>query len=82
LGLIDRKKGRYRITSFGRILYEIQKTVETAIQNKWKFVALDSLEYAESGEEMLVENRIKTISVLLGDNDQIKNILLNQIGRS
>ena len=45
-------------------------------------MALDSLEYAESGEEMLVENRIKTINILLGDNNQIKNIPLNKIGRS
>lgn len=36
LGLINRNKGRYRLSSFGRVLYEIQKTLEIAIQNRWK----------------------------------------------
>ena len=44
LGLVKRKNGRYRLSSFGRIIYEIQKTIEIAIQYRGRFVALDSLE--------------------------------------
>ncbi|MGH9975972.1 MAG: hypothetical protein ACRD8Z_09085, partial [Nitrososphaeraceae archaeon] len=41
LGLLNRKKGRCSLTSFGSILYEIHKMVESAIQNRWRLVALD-----------------------------------------
>jgi hypothetical protein len=76
LGLIYRKGGRYNLSSFGKILYEIQNTIETAIQNRWKFVAIDSLESSLSAEEMPTENKIKIINALLGDHDEIKNMLL------
>ena len=64
LGLINRKKGRYSLSSFGRILYETQKTIETAIQNRWRLVALDSLESSFSAEGMPAENKIKIINHL------------------
>jgi hypothetical protein len=76
LGLISRKKARYSLTSLGRILYETQKTVEIAVQNRWKLVALDSLETSLSAEGMPVEERIILINVLLGDREEIKDILL------
>ena len=76
LGLINRKKGRYSLSSLGRILYETQKTIEIAIQNRWRLVALDSLESSSSAEGMPAENKIKIINALLGDHDDIKNILL------
>ncbi len=78
LGLVKRKNGRYRLSSFGRIIYEIQKTIEIAIQYQWKFVALDSLESSLSAEGMPVEDRIKIISALLGDHDGFKSIFLNR----
>jgi hypothetical protein len=76
LGLINKKNGRYSLSSFGRVLYQIQKTIETAIQDRWRFVALDSLESSLSAEGMPIENKIKIINALLGDHDEIKNILL------
>jgi hypothetical protein len=82
LGLIKRKNGRYSLSSFGRIIYEIQKTVEIAIQYRWRFVALDSLESSFSTEGMPVENRIKIINTLLGDHDEFKSILLNKNGNN
>jgi hypothetical protein len=75
-GLINRKNGRYSLSSFGRILYEIQKIIETAIQNRWRLVAVDSLESLFSAESMPAEDRVKVINELLGDHDEIKNILL------
>jgi hypothetical protein len=78
LGLVKRKNGRYRLSSFGRIIYEIQKTIEIAIHYQWRFVALDSLESSLSAEGMPVEDRIKIINALLGDHDGFKSILLNR----
>ena len=82
LGLINRKKGRYCLSSLGRILYETQKIIGIAIQNRWKLGALDSLESSLSAEGMPAEDKIKFINVLLGDSDEIKNILLCNNGHS
>ena len=76
LGLINRNKGRYRLSSFGRVLYEIQKTLEIAIQNRWKLAAIDSLKSSLTAEGMPTEDRIKLINLLLGDHDEIKNMIL------
>ena len=82
LGLINRNKGRYRLSSFGRVLYEIQKTLEIAIQNRWKLAAIDSLKSSLTAEGMPTEDRIKLINLLLGDHDEIKNMILcNNDGR-
>jgi hypothetical protein len=58
LGLINRKKGRYGLSSLGRVLYEIQKTLEIAIQNRWKLAAIDSLESSLTTEGMPDEEKI------------------------
>ena len=76
LGLIMRKKGRYSLSSLGRVLFETQKTIEIAIQNRWRLAALDSFESSLGVEGMPAEDKIKFINVLLGDHDGIKNILL------
>jgi hypothetical protein len=77
-GLVKRKNGRYSLSSFGRIIYDIQKTIEIAIQYKWRLVALDSFESSVRAEGMSVEDRIKIINALLGDHDRFKSILLNR----
>ena len=82
LGIIYRKKGRYSLSSLGRVLYETQKTLEIAIQNRWRLAALDSLESSISSQGMPAENKIKIINALLGDYDEIKNILLYKNGSS
>ena len=76
LGLIYRKKGRYSLSSLGRVSYGTQKTIGVAIQNRWRLAALDSLESSSSAEGMPAENKIKIINALLEDHDDIKNMLL------
>ena len=78
LGLVKRKNGRYRLSSFGRIIYEIHKTIEFAIHYQWRFVALDSMESSLSAEGMPAEDRIKIIKALLGDHEGFKSIFLNR----
>ena len=47
-GLIHRKKGKYYLTTFGKIVYDalmhVQLKIEYAITNIWKLKAIDSLE--------------------------------------
>jgi hypothetical protein len=82
LGLIYRKKARYSLSSLGRVVYETQKTIEIAIQNRWRLAALDSLEPLLSPDGIPVEDRIKITNILLGDRDEIKTILLSTNGIS
>lgn len=77
MGLINRRKATYSLSSLGKILYEIQNTIDIAIQNRWKLVALDSLESAFTEEGMPFEDRNKYVNALLGDRVEIKNTLLH-----
>jgi hypothetical protein len=43
-GLITRKSTKFALTSLGRVVYETQRTIGAAIQNRWRLQAIDSLE--------------------------------------
>jgi predicted transcriptional regulator len=50
-GLVKRNKGRYALTAFGKVIYDVQITIEKVISNYyWKLKAIDSLESAADGE--------------------------------
>jgi predicted transcriptional regulator len=74
-GLIYRKKGRYYLTTFGKIVYDalmhIQLKIEYAIDNIWKLKAIDSLEVYEKTSKEELE---RIIDVLL-DNNEIKDVI-------
>jgi predicted transcriptional regulator len=74
-GLIHRKKGRYYLTTFGKIVYDallyIQLKIEYAITNIWKLKAIDSLEVYEKTSKEELE---RIIDVLL-DNNEIKDVI-------
>jgi predicted transcriptional regulator len=72
-GLVKRKKGRYFLTAFGKVIYDSQRLLGTAIKNYWKLRAIDSLWFDEN--EVPKEERKKIIDELLG-NQQLKDILL------
>jgi len=71
-GLVRKKSGKYLLTTFGKIVYDAQTTVETAITSYWKLKAIDSLETAN---ELPKEEQQKLIDALL-DNQEIKGILV------
>jgi hypothetical protein len=75
-GLVKRYKGRYFLTTFGKVIYDARVTLETkiddAISNYWKLKAIDSLEMPSGVETD------KVISVLI-DNEEIRSILMKQI---
>lgn len=35
-GLVKRNKGRYALTAFGKVIYDIEMTIEIALENLWK----------------------------------------------
>jgi hypothetical protein len=77
-GLIHRKKGKYYLTTFGKIVYDailqVQLKIEYAITNVWKLRAIDSLAaYDEPSKEELE----KIIDALL-DNNDIKMVITKE----
>jgi len=74
-GLVKRQKGRYFVTAFGRVIYDAQRLLGSAIKNYWKLKAIDSLGVAND-DKMPTEERTKIIDLMIG-NPQIKEILLS-----
>jgi predicted transcriptional regulator len=72
-GLVKKEKGRYLLTTLGKVIsaaqLNLEEKFESAIDNYWKLKAVDSLER--------FDERNKIISVLI-DNEEIKNVLLNE----
>jgi predicted transcriptional regulator len=72
-GLVKRQKGRYFVTAFGKVVYDAQRLLVSAVKNHWKLKAIDSL-----GDHDLLpkEERVKIIERMIG-NQQIRQILLS-----
>jgi predicted transcriptional regulator len=71
-GLIKRANGGYYLTSFGKIVYEVQLLIAKAKQDFWKLNAIDSIE--SSLFDVTVEERRRIIDSLMVD-DILKEIL-------
>jgi predicted transcriptional regulator len=71
-GLMKRKNGKYTLTAFGKVIYDIAiASIENAVSNYWKLKAIDSLEMSKA---LPAEERKKIIDSLI-DNQVIKDIL-------
>jgi hypothetical protein len=75
-GLIRRRKGKLAVTTFGKIVFNAQKLVEDANNNRWRFRALDSIEMSE---ELPREERKKLMDNLIEDS-RLKQILSEHQG--
>ena len=73
MGLIKRKEsGNYSLTSFGKVIYEIQRIFEYTVNNYyWKLKAVDS---AQLPKEISREEYTKLVDSLI-DNQKIKEII-------
>ncbi|MDQ6862441.1 MAG: hypothetical protein M3044_01320 [Thermoproteota archaeon] len=73
-GLIRKKSGEYTITAFGKIIYCIQLMIEESFENRWKLMAVDSVETEDAVPE---EEFVKFIDALI-QNKQIKEFLMKR----
>jgi predicted transcriptional regulator len=75
-GLIQRKKGKYYLTTLGKIVHDsllnVQSRIEYALTNIWKLKAIDSLAAYEQPSKEELE---KIIDALL-DNNDIKRVII------
>jgi DNA-binding HxlR family transcriptional regulator len=74
-GLVKRQNSRYFVTAFGKVIYEAQRLLESAIKNHWKLKAIDSLGVAN--DDKVPKEECKKIIDLMVGNQQIKEILLS-----
>ena len=74
-GLVNRQKGRYFVTAFGKVIYDAQRLLGSAVKNYWKLKALDSL---VANDKVPKEERSKIIDLMIS-NPQIKEILLSNL---
>ena len=72
-GLVKRQKGRYFVTAFGKVIYDAQRLLGSAVKNYWKLKALDSL---VANDKVPKQERSKIIDLMIS-NPQIKEILLS-----
>ena len=74
-GLVKRNKGRYALTAFGKVIYDIEITIEIALENLWKLRAVDLVQVEEA---LSKEEQTKILDTLI-DSAKIKDVLLARI---
>ena len=77
-GLIKRKKGKYTLTTLGKVVYDTQIKIENAVNCYWRLKALDSL---EDSNDLLPQGRNELIDKLI-DNQEIKDILVSDADKA
>lgn len=71
VGLVKRVSGKLMLTAFGKIVYVMQATIESACSNQWKLRAIDSIELAH---DVPKEERRQLLESLI-DNKRLREIL-------
>ncbi len=70
--LVIRRNGKYFLTSFGKLVYDAQTTIEKALANYWKLKAIDRLENSDH----IPKEEYNEIIHLLIDNEGIKEQII------
>src|SRR5438067_10912908 len=70
-GLVKRRGGSYFLTAAGKIVYDSQILIETAINNYWKLKVIDSLD----SKDLSKDEYAKVVNTLI-DNTKLREIIL------
>jgi hypothetical protein len=73
-GLIFKLKGKYNVTSFGKVIFSLIKMLDKAAKEHWKLQAIDVMNSAKAKGT----DNSKIIDILL-DDVEIKEILLKDL---
>jgi hypothetical protein len=76
-GLIKRFKGKYSLTSLGKVVYDSQMIIGKALTYYWKLKAIEEIELSYGASIPAVE-LMQLVNVLI-DNHQIKDIIMKSI---
>jgi hypothetical protein len=73
-GLVARTNGKYYLTTMGKIIYELQNVIGTAVNDYWKLKALDSLRI----QDQLPEDQVAKLIYTLVENQGLRDIILKR----
>jgi predicted transcriptional regulator len=76
-GLIRGRRGKYSLTSLGKVVYYAREVVENAVNDFWKLKAIDSLNISDDND-LSKEELVKLVDSLI-DNQEIKEIVLKTV---
>ena len=76
VGLVKRVKGKYHLTSLGKVVFNMQSKVEIGIENHWKLKALDSIINSADNKDLPAQEYQMIIDKLI-DNHDIKDIIVS-----
>lgn len=71
-GLVKRKDGRFYITSFGSVIYEVQLKFAKAVDNYWKLKVIDGM---NPDNQIPQTERTKIVNGFIDDPD-LKEMIL------
>ena len=71
-GLVEKRNGKYYLTSFGEVALEARKLIGSAIKDYWRLKAINSI-----GLELPQQERNQIIEALI-DKKEIKELLLKR----
>jgi CheY-like chemotaxis protein/predicted transcriptional regulator len=75
VGLVRKKEGKYFLTSFGKVFYNLQIKAENALSNYWKLKAIDAF------DNLSKEEYYRFIESMI-DNYDIKELLTKEYSSS
>ena len=75
-GLVRRKRGRYSVTFFGKIVHHSQSRIDFALANLWK---LKEIDFLETPNEFSKEERQKLIDSVFTDKRDPNHVPENKI---
>ena len=73
-GLVARKNGKHYLTTMGKIIYELQSVIGTAVNDYWKLKAIDSLRI----QDQLPEDQVAKLIYTLVENQGLRDIILKR----
>ena len=73
-GLVARTNGKYYLTTMGKIIYELQSVIGTAVNDYWKLKAIDSLRI----QDQLPEDQVAKLIYTLVENQGLRDIILKR----
>ena len=73
-GLVARTNGKHYLTTMGKIIYELQNVIGTAVNDYWKLKAIDSLRI----QDQLPEDQVAKLIDTLVENQGLRDIILKR----
>jgi len=86
-GLVNRRNGKYILTSFGKVIHNYKLEIETVLNYQWKLEAVDSILLSESSGAahnkpiIPLEEKANLVDKLI-DNNKIKEIIFPVINNN